>query len=350
MYKFLLCSRYLRTRFIAFASIISVMLGVATMIVVNSVMAGFSTQMKDRIHGILADMVLEVNSTDGAPNAEAVMRQIREVAGDKIEAMTPVVEVYGMASFEWMGQRINKVVTLVGIDPQSKAQVGPLAEYLGAYQPVVEDGKVIEPPKRGLNEPPNWDLLPKYLAYRKSRVSQRQWMRQIENTHDDVETETTTTKTVEEGDPLLSELESTQPIKPLSVEEEAAPLPGRVYVGLGVVSFLREDKQGKQVLEMMAQPGDDITLATLKAGREPSIMGFNATIVDVFKCGMSEYDSSFVFCNLEHLQQMRGMFDRQTGERYFTTIQIRNIHTYLAVKTTRTKQSCIQNIWSVGSR
>ena len=40
MYKLLLCWRYLRTRYIALASIVSVTLGVATMIVVNSVMAG----------------------------------------------------------------------------------------------------------------------------------------------------------------------------------------------------------------------------------------------------------------------------------------------------------------------
>src|SRR5262245_21959025 len=65
MYKFLLCARYLRTRYIALASIISVMLGVATMIVVNSVMAGFSTEMRSRIHGILADMVLESISMGG---------------------------------------------------------------------------------------------------------------------------------------------------------------------------------------------------------------------------------------------------------------------------------------------
>ena len=40
MYKLQICLRYLRTRWIAMASIISVMLGVATLIVVNSVMAG----------------------------------------------------------------------------------------------------------------------------------------------------------------------------------------------------------------------------------------------------------------------------------------------------------------------
>ena len=59
MYKLLLCWRYLRTRYIALASIISVMLGVATMIVVNSVMAGFSSEMQGRIRGIICDVVFE---------------------------------------------------------------------------------------------------------------------------------------------------------------------------------------------------------------------------------------------------------------------------------------------------
>ena len=59
MYKLVLCWRYLRTRYIAFASIISVMLGVATMIIVNSVMAGFSSEMQGRIRGIICDVVFE---------------------------------------------------------------------------------------------------------------------------------------------------------------------------------------------------------------------------------------------------------------------------------------------------
>src|SRR5215471_3436812 len=69
MYKLLLCWRYLRTRYIALASIISVMLGVATMIVVNSVMAGFTHEMRNRIHGILSDVVLESHASEGFPNA-----------------------------------------------------------------------------------------------------------------------------------------------------------------------------------------------------------------------------------------------------------------------------------------
>ena len=65
MYKLLLCWRYLRTRYIALASIISVMLGVATMIVVNAVMAGFSHEMEGRMHDILSDVVID--SREGRP-------------------------------------------------------------------------------------------------------------------------------------------------------------------------------------------------------------------------------------------------------------------------------------------
>ena len=81
MYKLLLCWRYLRTRYIALASIVSVTLGVATMIVVNSVMAGFTTEMQDRIHGILSDVVFESVSLDGMHDAEWHMDEINKVAG-----------------------------------------------------------------------------------------------------------------------------------------------------------------------------------------------------------------------------------------------------------------------------
>ena len=87
MYKYLLCWRYLRTRYIALASVVSVMLGVATMIVVNSVMAGFSEKMRDRLHGVLADVVVESYDLDGFYDSDEVMARIKAVAGDEVEAM-----------------------------------------------------------------------------------------------------------------------------------------------------------------------------------------------------------------------------------------------------------------------
>ena len=84
MYKLLLCWRYLRTRYIALASIISVTLGVATLIVVNSVMAGFTQEMYNRLHGILSDIVVECHSLAGLSDPQWHMQQIREVVGDDL--------------------------------------------------------------------------------------------------------------------------------------------------------------------------------------------------------------------------------------------------------------------------
>ena len=100
MYKLLLCWRYLRTRYIALASIISVMLGVATMIVVNSVMAGFTHEMQERIHGILSDLVFESRWLDGFPTPTGTWSEIRRVAGDDIAGMSPTVHVPAMLSFQ----------------------------------------------------------------------------------------------------------------------------------------------------------------------------------------------------------------------------------------------------------
>ncbi len=345
MYKLLLCSRYLRTRYIALASIISVMLGVATMIVVNSVMAGFSTQMRERIHGILADMVLEVNGTDGAPNPEATMEKVRKVAGKYIESMSPVVEIYGMVSFQWRGQYITKPVTLIGIEPESKAKVGVLKDHLASFQPEMDGSKIVRPAARSMSQDPNWDLLDSYVKYRRMRVDQQRWMQRPEAPEQDAEMDPAepapvTTITSDQTYPFVPEVEETQlaenpfdnadpfkdgsEVRELTLDEQAAPLPGRLYVGLGVVSFQYENqKTDKLETEVMAVPGDDIAISTVSAGRPPQVVHFNATIVDTFKSGMSEYDANLVFCNLDYLQNVRGMINPKTGERSFTSIQIK---------------------------
>ena len=90
MYKILLCWRYLCTRYIALVSIISVTLGVATLIVVNSVMSGFTHEMQDRMHGVLSDIIFEEHSRRGFADAEAHMERIRQVAGADIETASLV--------------------------------------------------------------------------------------------------------------------------------------------------------------------------------------------------------------------------------------------------------------------
>src|SRR5204863_1865183 len=103
MYKLLLCWRYLLTRYLALACIISVMLGVATLIVVNSVMSGFSTKLRERLHGLLSDVVLESHGIEGFDDPAGKIAKIRSIPGlnERIEAMSATMEVLAMMQYPW---------------------------------------------------------------------------------------------------------------------------------------------------------------------------------------------------------------------------------------------------------
>ena len=340
MYKLLLCLRYLRTRYIALASIISVMLGVATMIVVNSVMAGFGTEMRDRIHGILADVIVEARSSDGIRDAEFQMQQVREIAGEYIEAMTPIVEVYAMLSIPYAGEYLPVPVTLIGIQPEGKARVGPLIEYLDSYNQVIENGKVVREALRSGDEDPDWDLTSDASEYRRSSMElSRISVRDASSTaplHNDVSDDKPDPTDASAASGAAPDFDDTDSMSfdPFrnstpqvsgddlgldSTEHEFAPCAARLYVGHSIISWNDNSPEpGATQTVYMARPGDDVMVTTVSAGR-PEPARFNATIVDSFKSGMSEYDMHFVFMNLEELQRIRGM----DTENSITSIQIK---------------------------
>ncbi len=357
MYKLLLCVRYVRTRYIALASIISVMLGVATMIVVNSVMSGFGFEMRDRIKGILSDVVIETNSLNGEWDPEQHKEIVRQAVGDKIVGMTATVEVYGMLSFPFAGQWMTRPITLIGIDPDEKATVSPMSEYL-----VLNKGNAN-----------GWELPAEAKAYRKqmadrNRVRREQYAdEQHGESHDPEEYGPPHDESIKpavheesnKGNPQLDTTDESPDFEPSATtadESQATnddlpadvssmdspdgshyfdnggpqesidpelPLDGRVYIGLGLISYPYEDhKTGKVELMMLVKPGDDVKISTVNRSTPPVPTHFAATVVDTFKSGMSEYDSNLVFCNLEHLQKIRGMIS-PTGEKAITSIQIK---------------------------
>src|SRR5262245_22450488 len=130
MYKLLLSWRYLRTRYIALASIISVTLGVGTLIVVNSVMAGFTREMHVRLHGILSDVLIESYSLGALVDPARHMAQIRDLLGDDIAGMTAAVHVPAMLTINYRGQLNTRQVTLIGVDEATYADVSDFREYL----------------------------------------------------------------------------------------------------------------------------------------------------------------------------------------------------------------------------
>ena len=130
MYKLFLSWRYLRTRWIALASIISVTLGVMTMIIVNSVMEGFTKEMHDRLHGILSDVVVESMGLGGIPDPEWHETVIRDELGDDLVGLTHAVRVPAMINFQVRGQWVTQQIMLIGIDEQTYAQVSDFSNYL----------------------------------------------------------------------------------------------------------------------------------------------------------------------------------------------------------------------------
>ena len=133
MYKLLLCWRYLKTRYLALACIISVTLGVATLIVVNSVMSGFSTKLRDRLHGLMGDVVIEAHGMEGFTDPQGKMDRIRQhpFLGQRVEAMDATQEVFAMLQYQHFGgEWVARPVRLIGVDPKARALVGGFSEYL----------------------------------------------------------------------------------------------------------------------------------------------------------------------------------------------------------------------------
>ena len=129
MYKLKLCLRYLRTRMLLAFTVLCIMIGVAVMIVVNGVMAGFSHEMRDRMHGVLSDVTLESWSASGFPDAQLHMDRIRKVCGDKIASMTPLCQSQGLVSFQIGQEWIHQPVYIIGIDPNGENETKDFGQY-----------------------------------------------------------------------------------------------------------------------------------------------------------------------------------------------------------------------------
>src|SRR5438309_1830248 len=112
--------------------IVSVMLGVATLLVVNSVMGGFSTKLRERLHALLSDVVIESWDWTGFHDPEGKMALIHSdpFLREKIEAMAPTLEIFAMIQFNYHDWPVARPVKLIGIDPESRARLGGFSEHL----------------------------------------------------------------------------------------------------------------------------------------------------------------------------------------------------------------------------
>ena len=280
MYKFLLCWRYLLTRYLALVCIVSVMLGVATLIVVNSVMAGFSTKLRDRLHGLLSDVVIEAYDYDGMTDYEGKMQRILAdpYLRDQVEEMTPTLEIFAMLQFNFRDAPIMRPVRIIGIQPVGRTNVGGFAQYLQIHKDkpaesftLSNDGRKHYLDNHRFHGLMMQDLNPARLG--------------------------------SDGKPL--------PAAPPSTVDD---MPDFIILGHAMAHY--RERSGADHLDpkeiTTIEAGDEVVITTI-SGQKMRPINDRLVVVDYFKSEMSEYDGTYVFVPLEYLQKLRTMPGRATS-------------------------------------
>jgi len=339
MYKLLLCWRYLKTRWIALASIVSVTLGVATLIVVNSVMDGFTSQMQDRMHGILSDLVVETRGTNGISEPNYYIERIRERIGASVEGITTVVTLPAMMTFHHHGSAHTQQINLIGIDQKTYAGVSDFSKYL--IHP--DNQKQLDfnlkqsgyAPDREALQPSGWEHRNRVEQLKKERLSELDKYRQLQ---DKIAIKQRAQLTNQVGIPSSEEADANTMQSMLAGPQMATTSPdqggGRVFdpsteqrtgivLGIGIGSVRGRDVAGKVKDYFFIRPGDDVSVAFPNAGTPPRAIDETFTVVDFYESKMSEYDATFAFVPIEALQRARGMIDPMSKVGAVTSIQIK---------------------------
>ncbi len=338
MYRWLLCFRYLKTRYIALASIISVTLGVATLIVVNSVMSGFSTEMHERLHGLASDVMIECHATGGMPDPDAHLREIELICGPALVGSSVSVSVPAMLGIDFRGQQIGRHVNLIGLDPTTYDSVSDFGKYL--LHPENQKSASFELRESGY-APDRKELAAAGWRHRRDRVSEerrieemvaqerkmmaelhRKASGQSEPTEQD-EAAANAAKGPSFGPSFSQQLMSGSDGQLVAtVDPMTKQFPG-IILGISTCSVRHRDEAGEVKDHYYAQPGDDVRMIFPNAAGETKVINQKFTVVDLYESGMSEYDSTFAFVRLDQLQEFRGMIDPETGVRSVTTIQLK---------------------------
>ncbi len=285
MYKLLLCWRYLRTRYLAMLCIVSVMLGVATLIVVNSVMSGFSTKLRERLHGLLSDVVIESHDIAGFGGYEEKMAKIRKdpFLNQQIEHMAPTLEIFAMLQFNYAGRPVNRTVRMIGIDPKQRAALGGFKEHLVRQKD---------------SDNPQFKL-------------DAEGQKRYDRLHLPV---------FDPPDVPKIDFGPDGEIPPPNNEDLGDPFaefkPQCAILGYAIAHYRDPStkENGKSVDRVLLPPGTDVILTTVNGvTAKPRPVYDRFTVCDYIKTEMSEYDSQYVYVPLKHMQKLRAMEGRVTS-------------------------------------
>jgi lipoprotein-releasing system permease protein len=304
------------------------MLGVATLIVTNAVMEGFTHEMQDRIHGILSDLVFESPSLDGFENAELRMAEIKKVAGPYIGGMSPTVHVPAMLGYSVGSEYFTRQITVIGLDETTYSTVSDFGKFLqhpdnrehldfnlkvGGYD--IIDHQATDRTKVS----PRFPMQDAGWIHRRRKAKMRP---QVEVPKGSLDGNPFQQSFAPAQTPLEASSNGSSDVN--STAEGTAFDPARdqhpgCVLGIGLCAFRMLDGSDG----FYAVPGDDVEISYPTSAKPPKVLSTKFTAVDFYECKMSEYDSNFVFVPIRKLQDMRGMIDPSTGIARCNAIQIR---------------------------
>ncbi len=343
------------------ASIVSVTLGVATLIVVNSVMSGFVVEMKDRLHGILSDVEIASPGLGEISWPDLHVKEIRKLVGDDLQAVTCVVRVPALLNFEFRGRQWTQQIMLIGVDEETFGRVTDFNPFLTNQHKqqrisfeLEEDGygarigksgwpyrrerainqKRLEalisssyrPPPEIATAPDQTDGSPSPTTIRRGG-DQHMHFAPLPDTAPDVMNvvrEEEQTDFSEDEIPAFDPRAALRPqIAPEDMFDPARDQHTGIIIGLAISARPYMNEGGEKSELFMVRPGDDLQVTLPTAGANPQPITENCTVVDFYSSNMHEYDASFAFMPLSQLQKIRGMIDPVTGATSVSAIQIK---------------------------
>ncbi|MDR2861802.1 MAG: ABC transporter permease [Syntrophobacterales bacterium] len=149
-YELFISLRYLRARrkqifvsVITFISIIGILLGVATLIIVLAVMNGFETDLRNKILGVNAHVVL-MEYGKALNNQGEVTRAIKEVDG----VTEAVPFIYGQAMLKSDAMAMGVIVK--GVDARKTSQILSIGRMQAGQMSALSEGPLLSPePEQG---------------------------------------------------------------------------------------------------------------------------------------------------------------------------------------------------------
>ena len=133
VYKHILCLRYLFAGWKAVVPLVSALpaaLGVFLLILVFAIMDGFVRETREMTRGTLADIIVDAHM-EGLPYYDDFIQRVERIEG--VEAATPVIQTFAIVRVKPRVSAIKPIVRpcmIIGIRPAQKAEMGRFAQFL----------------------------------------------------------------------------------------------------------------------------------------------------------------------------------------------------------------------------